>query len=51
MLKKSIQDFFNYDLSGMNPSKSHKSLDFSSLAIGTIHQRTGLWLARKITFL
>ncbi len=32
-LKKSVQDFFNYDLSGMNPYKSNKLLDFLSLTI------------------
>ncbi len=34
MLKKPVLDFFNHDLAGVNPSKSHKLLDFSSLAIG-----------------
>ncbi len=33
MLKKSIHAFFNNDLAEMNSSKSHKLLDFSSLAI------------------
>jgi hypothetical protein len=33
MLKKSLPGFFNYDLAGVNPSKSHKLLDFFSLAI------------------
>ena len=33
MLKKSIHGFFNNDLAGVNPSKSHKLHDFSSLAI------------------
>ncbi len=27
-MKKSVHDFFNYDLAGVNPSKSHKLLDF-----------------------
>ncbi|MDP2690187.1 MAG: hypothetical protein Q8P48_08760, partial [Deltaproteobacteria bacterium] len=28
MLKKSVLDFFNHDLAGVNPSKSYKLLDF-----------------------
>ncbi len=27
-MKKSVHVFFNYDLAGVNPSKSHKLLDF-----------------------
>ncbi len=33
VLKKSIHGFFNYDLAGVNPSKSHKLLDSFGLAI------------------
>ncbi len=33
MSKKPVLDFFNHDLAEMYSSKSHKSLDFSSLAI------------------
>ncbi len=33
MLKKSVLDFFNHDLAEVNSSKSHKLLDFLSLAI------------------
>ncbi len=32
-MKKSVLDFFNHDLAGVNPSKSYKLLDFLNLTI------------------
>jgi len=46
MLKKFVQDFFNYGLAEVNSAKPHKLLALSGLAIMSFHP----WIAFRRVF-